>query len=218
MDGLIDYSTTRTQGVNVSRMGRSSYYERLEAPGYWRDITGHFAPDTRLLDLGCGTGWISQHFQDYTGLDISLEAVTKAQGMGRNVIFGDAGEPLPFGDATFTGVIAKDVLEHVLTPVATVLEIRRVLKAGGLAYANTPDAQRWAWEDYTHRRPFTRLGLRRLFAEQGFKVLDGGWATTVHGSSIISGWTKSNRRPLPLRALGYVPFVRRNTWVLAEAV
>lgn len=199
-------------------MAKDGYYGRLEAPGYWRDIAGHFKPDTKMLDLGCGTGWISLHFEDYTGLDISAEAVKIAQDMGRNVMLGDAGAPLPFNDATFTGVIAKDVLEHVLTPVETVIEIRRVLTVGGLAYANTPDAQRWAWEDYTHRRPFTRLALRRLFAEQGFNVLAGGWATTVHGSSIVSGWTKDNRRPLPLRALGYVPFVRRNTWVLAEAI
>jgi SAM-dependent methyltransferase len=194
------------------------YYSRLDRPGYWRDIIGHFPESTKILDLGCGTGWISEHFNYYTGLDISHVAVEEAQRLGRNVIEGDAGKALPFEDASFTGVVAKDVLEHVLTPFETVLEIRRVLEIGGLVYANTPDAQRWAWEDYTHRRPFTRLGLKRLFAEQGFRVVRAGWATTVHGSSIISNWTKDNRRPLPLRALGYVPFVRRNTWVLAEAV
>jgi SAM-dependent methyltransferase len=196
----------------------SAYYGRLEAPGYWRDITHHFPSDARILDLGCGTGWIAEHFSDYTGLDISLDAVEHARRLGRNVIHGDAAEKLPFPDGEFTGVIAKDALEHVLTPVETVSEIRRVLAVGGLVHAITPDAQRWAWEDYTHRRPFTRLALRRLFAEQGFEVLAAGWATTVHGSSIVSAWTRSNRRPLPLRTLGYVPFVRRNTWVLARAV
>ncbi len=194
------------------------YYERIDQPGNWNEIVRHFDPSTCLLDLGCGSGWISCHFDHYTGLDVTPAAVKMAQEHGRNVLLGDAGERLPFDDGSFTGVIAKDVLEHVVTPFQTVLEIRRVLEAGGLAYATTPDAQRWVWEDYTHRRPFTRLGLRRLFAEQGFEVLDGGWATTVHGSSIISGWFKSGRLPLPLRAVSYIPWIRRNTWVLARAV
>jgi SAM-dependent methyltransferase len=196
----------------------SGYYRRIDRPGYWRDIVGHFDPSTKILDLGCGTGWVADYFADYTGLDISSSAVAEGRRQGRNVMLGDAGERLPFEDGRFDGVIAKDVLEHVPSPVQTVVEIRRVLAPGGLAYAVAPDAQRWAWEDYTHRRPFTRLALKRLFSEQGFGVVRAGWATTVHGSSVVSGWTRTNRRPLPLRALGYVPVVRRNCWVLAEAV
>lgn len=198
--------------------GSREYYKRHCEPGNWRDIVGHFPPDTRLLDLGAGTGWVAEHFVDYTGLDISAEAVREAQELGHNVILGDLDELLPFAAGTFTGVIAKDVLEHVLTPVETVREMRRVLEPGGLVYATTPDAQRWAWNDYTHRRPFTRLGLKRLFADQGFVVVHCGWATTAAFSAIISGLTRDNRQPLPVRALGYVPWVRRNTWVLARAV
>lgn len=195
----------------------AAYFDRHEAPGYWRDIVGHFPPTTYLLDLGCGTGWIADHFADYVGIDLSEEAVKRAQDRGRNVMLGDAGAPLPFEDNAFTGVVAKDVLEHVTSPVDTVMEIRRVLVPGGLAYAVAPDAQRWVWEDYTHRRPFTRVGLRRLFADHGFSVRASGYATTVHGSSILSDLTSDNRRPWPLRAISYVPWVRRNVWVLAEA-
>ena len=79
-------------------------------------------------------------------------------------------EGLPFEDASFDGVILKDVLEHLDDAVAAVREVRRVLRPGGQVFASSPDAQRWVWDDYTHVRPFTRKSFRLLFADQGFDV------------------------------------------------
>ena len=135
------------------------YFEWHEEPGYWRDVTRHFPPDAQILDLGCGSAWLAAHFSDYTGLDGSPEAVAAAAERGRRVLLVDLREQLPFDDATFDGVVAKDVLEHLDDPVSAVREIRRVLRPGGRVFASSPDAQRWVWNDYTHKRPFTRRAL-----------------------------------------------------------
>jgi SAM-dependent methyltransferase len=192
------------------------YFDWHERPGYWRDVTRHFAPGTRLLDVGCGGAWLAAEFGDYAGVDASEEAVAAAAARGLDVRRWRGGEPLPFADASFDGVVLKDLLEHVDDPVAVVLEVRRVLRPGGLAFASSPDAQRWVWDDYTHRRPFTRKAFRLLFADQGMKVEHVGYESVAPGTGIVSGWTKSNRRPFPLTALTHLPGWRRNVWLLAR--
>jgi SAM-dependent methyltransferase len=194
---------------------RMGYVDWHEEPGYWRDVTRHFPKDARLLDVGCGGAWIGDHFDDYTGIDVSPEAVEAARSRGRQVLLVDGDEPLPFDEESFDGVVLKDVLEHVANPVTLVREVRRVLRPGGRVFASSPDAQRWVWDDYTHRRPFTRKSFRKLFEDQGLRVEQLGYESVMPGSGIISGWTKRNRRPRLLAALARLPMVRRNVWLVA---
>jgi SAM-dependent methyltransferase len=125
-------------------------------------------------------------------------------------------EPLPFADASFDGVVLKDLLEHVREPTAVVAEALRVLRPGGRVFASSPDAQRWVWDDYTHRRPFTRKAFRLLFRDAGFDVEQVGYESVMPGTSIVSARMPSNRRPAPLRAAAWLPIVRRNVWLVAR--
>jgi SAM-dependent methyltransferase len=193
-----------------------SYFEWHGQPGYWRDVTRHFAPGTKLLDVGCGSAWLAAHFPDYTGVDGSPDAVAAAAEDGRRVLLADVDEPLPFDDGTFGGAVLKDLLEHVGDPVAVVREVRRVVAPGGLVFASSPDAQRWVWDDYTHKRPFTRKAFRLLFADQGWNVERVGYESVAPGTSIVAARTKANRRPFPLTALAWLPFWRRNVWLVAR--
>jgi SAM-dependent methyltransferase len=192
------------------------YFDWHEQPGYFRDVTRHFPPSAHLLDVGCGTGWIADHFDDYTGVDGSPVAVAAATARGRNVQLHDVGEPLPFADASFDGVVLKDLLEHVDDPVAVVLEGLRVLRPGGRVFASSPDAQRWVWDDYTHRRPFTRRSFRLLFADQGFEVEHVGYESVMPGIGLLSARTRRKQRPQPFVALAQLPLMRRNVWITAR--
>jgi SAM-dependent methyltransferase len=192
------------------------YFDWHEQPGYHRDVTRHFPADARLLDVGCGTGWIADHFEHYTGLDGSPEAVEAARAHGRAVQLHDVAEPLPFPDESFDGVILKDLLEHVADPVALVREVRRVLRPGGRVFASSPDAQRWVWDDYTHRRPFTRKSLRLLFADQGLAVEQVGYESVTPGVGLLSARTRRKRRPRTFALLARLPLMRRNVWLTAR--
>jgi SAM-dependent methyltransferase len=192
------------------------YFDWHEQPGYFRDVTRHFAPATKLLDLGCGSAWLAQYYEHYTGVDGSPEAVAAAASKCRTIIQSDLDQPLPFADGEFDGVVLKDVLEHVADPVALVREARRVLKPGGRVFASSPDAQRWVWDDYTHRRPFTRRGFRLLFRDNGFAIVQAGYESVAPGTSIVSRYTRAKRRPRLLRAAAWLPIVRRNVWLVAR--
>ena len=194
-------------------MGYLTWHEK---PGYWGDVVRHFPPETRLLDVGCGGAWLGEHFERYTGVDVSAEAVEAARARGFAARQIEPSAALPFEDESFDGVVMKDVLEHVADPVALVDEVRRVLRRGGRVFASSPDAQRWVWDDYTHRRPFTRKSFRLLFADRGFEVERVGYESVIPGTGIVSGWTRRKRRPRPLRALAWLPLVRRNVWLLGR--
>jgi SAM-dependent methyltransferase len=192
------------------------YFEWHEQPGYWRDVTRHFASDSALLDVGCGSAWLAEHFAHYTGVDGSPEAVEAAAVKGRKVLLADVDKPLPFDDDAFDGAVLKDLLEHVPDPVAVVQEVRRVVRPGGRVFASSPDAQRWVWDDYTHKRPFTRKAFRLLFADHGWNVKQVGYESVAPGTSIVAARTRSHRRPFPFTALAWLPVWRRNVWILAE--
>ena len=69
---------------------------------------------------------------------------------------------IPFEDETFDGVVMQAVLEHVADPQGCVEEAHRVLKVGGIVYADTPFMQQVhaGGHDFTR---FTHVGQRRLF-------------------------------------------------------
>jgi SAM-dependent methyltransferase len=192
------------------------YFDWHEQPGYFRDVTRHFDRSDKLLDVGCGSAWLAEHFPDYTGIDASPDAAARAAERGRNVQTVDVDAGFPFDDASFDGVVMKDLLEHVSDPVAVVREARRVLKPGGLVFASSPDAQRWVWDDYTHVRPFTRKSYRLLFADNGFEVERVAYESVMPGIGLISARTRRKRRPRVLAASAWLPVVRRNVWVLAR--
>ena len=70
-----------------------------------------------------------------------------------------------------------NILEHILDPRAFVREIYRVLEPGGLLLIRMPTQYSILYpvanfyDDYTHIRPLSRLGLRRLLQDAGLHPL-----------------------------------------------
>ena len=92
---------------------------------------------------------------------------------------------LPFADGSVDCVIAQAVLEHVLDPAICAGEAMRVLKPGGILYAETPFMQQvhGGALDFTR---FTHLGHRRLFRH--LEELDSG---IVCGPGMALAWAYS---------------------------
>ncbi|MFA5105513.1 MAG: class I SAM-dependent methyltransferase [Candidatus Micrarchaeia archaeon] len=102
----------------------------------------------RLLDLGCGTGSLSEKIIskypgkfDVTGADFNREAY-KLEG-GKFVQADLNRPPLPFPDASFDVVMLVEVIEHVDNPASLLSEIRRVLSPGGTLILSTPNVENW---------------------------------------------------------------------------
>jgi len=94
----------------------------------------------RVLDLGCGGGFMSEamarHGAHVIGVDPSLPALAAARNHaadGQFSISYQAGraEAIPLADGSVDRVVCVDVLEHVDDLAACCREIARVLKPGG---------------------------------------------------------------------------------------
>jgi hypothetical protein len=83
-------------------------------------------------------------------------------------------------------------------------------------FASSPDAQRWVWDDDTHRRPFTRKSFRLLFSDGGLDVERVAYESVMPGTSIVSRRTRRKRRPHLLAAAAWLPVVRRNVFIVAR--
>jgi 2-polyprenyl-6-hydroxyphenyl methylase / 3-demethylubiquinone-9 3-methyltransferase len=125
---------------------------RLRNPWVAAHILRERGAQARVLDVGCGAGFLSNHLAaqgfDVTGVDASpgsLDVAARHDPTGKaQYVLGDA-LSLPFAAASFDVVCAMDFLEHVEDPAAVVAEISRVLKPGGLFFFHTFNRNPVAW-------------------------------------------------------------------------
>jgi SAM-dependent methyltransferase len=134
-------------------------------------------PGARLLDAGCGSGRTLDELARrgrVSGVDASPEAVAVARRRGhRDVRVADVAA-LPFPDATFDLVTCLDVVEHTPDDRATLAELRRVTRPGGLLVVTVPAYQAlWSWHDVVNRhfRRYDRATLRAAARAAGWHVM-----------------------------------------------
>lgn len=97
---------------------------------------------TRVLDVGCGPGFLTRHFAKQgahiIGMDLTWQGVrlTKTSldlfDLAGQTVQGNA-EQLPYPDASFDYVFSSGVLHHTPNTAGAIAEVYRVLKPGGQA-------------------------------------------------------------------------------------
>jgi SAM-dependent methyltransferase len=139
-------------------------------------------PDARrILDIGCGAGnflaTCRERLGGGVGIDPSPASARLCRAQGLPVLLAD-GSALPFASGSLEVVRAKEIIEHILDLRPFMREVYRVLQPGGLFLSQTPTQFSILYpiginfyDDYTHIRPLTRMGLRRLFADANLETV-----------------------------------------------
>ncbi|HEY0003163.1 MAG TPA: methyltransferase domain-containing protein [Pyrinomonadaceae bacterium] len=152
----------------------------------------------RLLDVGCGSGWLSEYFArlgyDVTGIDISPELIAMADERLRRVPYGvDLETPLRYRflvqdieaaplDELFDAIICYDALHHFEDEHAVLAHLSGMLKSGGLLFvlegerppagSETEEELRSVMRQYeTLESPFDAGYLRALLKDHGFAIV-----------------------------------------------
>lgn len=115
--------------------------------------------------------------------DPSVELVAFDIYKSRQVQFIADGHAIPLADGCIDGVVVQAVLEHVLDPATVAREIHRVLRAGGIVYADTPFMQQVHEGPYDFAR-FSDSAHRYLFRD--FERIDSG---LVAGAGTALMWS-----------------------------
>ena len=135
-----------------------------------------------VLDVGSGQGTLLARLARYRpDLDlVAFDVAPAGEQQGYAWVVGDACH-LPFQDVRFDLVLCRHVIEHIPNAMQMAHELARVLKPGGRLYLECPDVRNtmsWAplnfWEDPTHLRPYTRIGLSRVFQLCGLGTVRTG--------------------------------------------
>jgi 2-polyprenyl-3-methyl-5-hydroxy-6-metoxy-1,4-benzoquinol methylase len=141
---------------------------------------------TRLLDVGCASGFFLEAALDAGFEPIGIELSTVAIGMAAPrvqplIIHGDVNTLIGRQQRDFDIVSAFDIVEHTQDPRSFVADISRALRPGGLLVISTPDTGHWlrplmgaAWpmlQPDQHTYLFSRGAMEDLLRRAGFEVL-----------------------------------------------
>lgn len=121
-----------------------------------------------VLNLGAGIEkiFISAFSSYKTILKLGLPTRGKVE------IIGDA-EELPIASESVDAYLSSSVLEHVKNPDKAVAEMFRVLKKGGVVYAEIPFMRAYHMAPWDYQR-YTISGIEALFERHGFTLVEKG--------------------------------------------
>lgn len=187
----------------------------------------------KLLDVGCGSGFIidiaKELFSVIRGVDITpamLEKVdTNSQTCDIKVQLCEC-EKLPFADNTFDLCTAHAVLHHLHDIEAAIKEIFRVLKPGGILYADLdPNYYFWeAMEGLPREGKYSDFVYREIAAvlykdkemEECFNVDREVFHAAEHLKHVEGGFKEECIAEI-LQRLGFSAYTFRYEWFLGEA-
>lgn len=155
---------------------------------------------SRVLEVGCATGYVGEYLNrslncEIVGVEVFEDAATKARSRGcyTDVLTADIEDPATFAKlpvTPFDYVIFGDVLEHLVSPQATLEAVAGVLAPAGRVLICLPNIVHWSMRarvlagrfdytdtgllDRTHLRFFTPATGRALIEESGYRVVNHG--------------------------------------------
>ena len=144
----------------------------------WEHFCRPAGGDIRVLDAGCGYGFLMEHLQkmadEVYGFDISEDAAAWCkEHIGTHVAAGSLPDAFPF-EEQFQSIFALDVLEHIKDDRRALGVLRDHLQPGGFLVATVPaDMRLWSYNDVVcmHQRRYDLADLREKTEAAGFHIV-----------------------------------------------
>lgn len=135
------YAEIRREAFGAD-IGQNSWLTLDELDGYISRLA--LGPDSRVLDVGCGSGGPALHISQATGcrvvgVDLHEDGVATANRMAREsgleararFVQADASAPLAFDDGSFDAILCIDAVNHLPDRPRVFADWARLLAPGG---------------------------------------------------------------------------------------
>lgn len=185
------------------------YQLSVEPTGTHMLLVGSVSAGSKVLDVGCATGYLGQWLRDKKqvqvwGIEPSADAAHVAQLQGYEEVFiGGIEAVLESGVLTgrkFDHILLGDVLEHLIDPVMVLQQLSQYLVPGGTCIISVPNVAHYSvrvnlllgrWNmtetgilDRTHLHFYTRKTILEMVRSAGLEV------KTVRPRGDIERWFK----------------------------
>jgi dolichyl-phosphate beta-glucosyltransferase len=180
-------SHTATESSGVFSDAQASTLVESDTSHWWFRSKGSFVAGALrkahvdrkgfLVDVGAGAGGVTTVLGWRPDRTVTLDGAETLVRIGQqrhaHLSAVGLGERLPLRDGCATAVTLLDVIEHLDDPVATLLEVKRVLADDGVLVVTVPAHEAlWSGADELlgHVRRYNRTLLREHLAAAGFAV------------------------------------------------
>jgi 2-polyprenyl-3-methyl-5-hydroxy-6-metoxy-1,4-benzoquinol methylase len=145
------------------------------------DFFEKYRQTNRILDVGCGEGWIlelamKRGWHAY-GTEFSSKAIEICEKKGIKMYAGVL-EPKNIQEKDFDIIVSSETIEHINNPRDELANIHRLLRRGGLFYVTTPNfnsyLRRLVKDKYDiikypeHLSFYTTVTLNKILKDTGF--------------------------------------------------
>ncbi|WP_418992721.1 class I SAM-dependent methyltransferase [Alistipes sp.] len=192
------------------------FYQKYLLPAF-EEYLPDPAPDTALLDVGCGNGYFANYLiskgYDAYGVDIAEDGILIANRKNPGHFFVNDVEtdslPAPLRMASVKIVVSMEVIEHLYHPRAFVEHVRRILAAngGGIFILSTP------YHGYIKNFFISIIGKW----DYHWSVLwEGGHIKFWSERTMTRLLTEAGFRKVEIRGVGRFPYLWRHMVIRAE--
>jgi len=109
----------------------------------------------RILDVGCGIGYLCRLFPDYVGADVDRGALLIGRRLSRAPFVQASAHALPFRDGSFDTIIMYDIIEHLNDIPSVLHEAKRVARTVVVSLVDFQSYYRVFTHDETHTSELT---------------------------------------------------------------
>ena len=190
------YSDYGLEDINIPETTRISINELV-------DSFRNYRKNNRVLDVGCGEGWILEIAMkkgwEVYGTEFSSRSIEICQKKGIRIFSGIL-DPEKMDVGEFDVIVSSQTIEHINNPIEEIRNIKKLLRKGGLFYITTPNFNsylRWILRDKfdiieypEHLSYYTRKTLNRLLTQSDFskvKLQTTGISFSHYQNSMSTG-------------------------------
>ena len=172
---------------------RKKEFYRVHRPVTWSKLSPRFRlvlemmprSCSKILDIGCNNGFLSQQFKrvgkKVIGIELNEELAIEAKKCIDEVIIQDIEEPWKMGSNTIDAIHMGFILEHIFDYHHVFDEAYRVLKLGGILIISVPNiayirnriellfGKKPSWLFFQHIRAWTKETLEQTMRQHGFQ-------------------------------------------------